>query len=153
MAAPKSQEKIFMQRVWIKALREQGLTVNFKSRGGAQRARLALYNAVQDAKKGMDDDPELNQAASALEITWGEHDAQLILRMRDQSDMMQGLVDVMDGLTPETVMDKSVEESLRQLDQLTTPQDPRAGAQAHDARAPSEYVEPGRKPNPFYERD
>ena len=115
--AVRSKEVLFMQGIWKQALRagDKGLLIEFKTKGGALRARMALYNAVREAKQKMSDDPELNRAAEEIEITFADAEhTSLHLRPKRISDMMQGLMAVAE-VGMERVRDPEAEESLRRV--------------------------------------
>lgn len=118
----RSSESLMLQDVWRKAWeQEDGLTINFKSKAGAVRARMQLYNAVKAQKTGKDlSDPELVRAAEQLEIVWLDEQT-IKLQRRDKSDMLQGIMavlgkDVHSYIDPEILA--SQERMLKQLDGL-----------------------------------
>lgn len=137
----RSSETLMLQDVWRKAYREpDGLALSFKTKSGATRARMQLYNAVKGQKSGKTmDDLELVHAAESLEIVW-EGETTLRIRRRDKSDMIETLSEVLgkrleDYVDPE--VEKSLERSLAELERL------RDGAPSADGVA-------GHQDNPFY---
>lgn len=132
--AMRRAELLMMQEVWRRAFRaEGGLELTFKTKGGAVRARLQLYNAVAKQKRGTDtEDWELVQAANEIEIIWtGE--TSIRLRSRDQSDMIQGI----QAALGEKIGEREVDEAAESLKRLMG----EVGAEAGEAE---------HKDNPFY---
>jgi hypothetical protein len=127
--ALKSSEQLIMQDVWRQAWRrgEEGLELTFRTRAGAQRARMQLYNAVKLQKAGKDlDDLELVKAAEGLEIVWVS-ETSLRLQRKDTSDMMQGIAqalgrNVNDYVDPEALA--AGERMLRELGLAPAPDHP-----------------------------
>lgn len=107
----KSQETLMLQDVWRKAWLRGGMNVKFKSRAGAVRARMQLYNAVKLVKSRKDAtaDRALIEAADGLEIVWYD-ETTIRLQKRAESDMMQGIMEAL-GTTPEQYIDPEVQES------------------------------------------
>lgn len=143
----KSSETLLLQDVWRQALNRgpEGLTVKFKSKSGAVRARLQLYSSVRAVKKGLDmDDLELCKAAEELEITWVD-DCTIRLSPKANSDAMQGLIAAA-GKRPEDYIDPdlaaSAERMLREF-----------GIGQPAASKPEELPEIGQhQSNPFYSK-
>ncbi len=131
----KSKEKLFLQGVWKRALRSN-VEFTFKTKAGAMRARLSLYNAVKRAKDGGDVDPEVNRAAQEIEITWtGE--TSIMLRKKIESDYLKTMMDTL-GDSPAEHEDPAILESVRKA--LEVQEQVNAG------------LSTGHKPNKFYDR-
>jgi hypothetical protein len=118
MAKVKSKEMLMLQDVWRKAFREGGLTIPFKFKGGATRARLQLYNAIRRFKTGEDaQDLEMVHAAEQLEIIWID-DHTIRLQFKAHNDMMESLAAVLGKAVEEYEDPEAVELSKRMLGEL-----------------------------------
>lgn len=143
-----SNELVMLRNLWKKAFAEGGLDVPFKSRGGAQRCRLQLYNAVALVKKGKDmEDMELFHAADTLEITWADEEHTIIrFRRKADNDMTQGVLAALGAQSVSDFVDPKVKESgerlMRELGLLGQETAPRG---EEPAAPPAEHQH-----NPFY---
>lgn len=149
----KSKEALFLRDIWRKAFTEGTLELHFKTKAGAIRARLALYNAVKAGKQGSDEDPLINQAAEALEICISGPTS-LIMRKRSESDYIKGLEEAL-GKSLSEQEDPVLMESMNKLLE-------KLGPEAAALALPPEVLKPeppaGDEPpllkvkNPFFER-
>ena len=129
----KSSETLMLQDVWRQAaLRGQaGLTIQFKSNGGAHRARLQLYSCVRKIREGLElDDYELTKAVETLEITW-INDHTLRVAPKDSNDAMQGIMGAL-GKKPDDYQDPEIAASAqRMLDSLMSGADAKPALGGH----------------------
>lgn len=93
MKALKSQRVLLMEQAWKEAARRpDGVTFHFKTSSGAVRARMSMYNAVKEAKKGLGDDMALIDAAQNVEICWtNKEHTSFVMRSIKDSDFIQGV--------------------------------------------------------------
>lgn len=133
----KSSELLMLQDVWRKAWQEGELELTFRTKAGATRARLQLYNAVKSQKAGTDlEDMELVRAAEGLEII-KTSETSLRLQRKDGNDMMQGLAAALGRTVHEYVDPAAAENAEKMLREL--------GMGKDSAPAPAEHQD-----NPFY---
>jgi hypothetical protein len=154
----KSQEKLLFQEVWKRAYdNPQGLTIRFKTEKLAYSARMALYNAIKEAKSGKEMlDKKLTLAAEHIRLIWGEDRTVLILQHRRDSEVVQTLEELL-GVQMGELQNPEIVESLRLLETLSGRTDlvpkPEIGplstppAQKPEGPLPSEFEH---KDNKFY---
>jgi len=109
----KSKELLMLQDAWKRAWKSGCLDIIFTTKGGATRARMALYNAVRMAKQGKDEDAELCDAAIGVEIVWAG-DLALRMQRRDSSDMLKGIASAL-GVSQADYTDPTMQESAERL--------------------------------------
>jgi hypothetical protein len=135
---PKSKEQVFLQAIWKRAFYTgEPFEIEFKTRAGAVRGRLALYNSVKLAKEDRDPDPVVNQASQSLEIVW-KNETTLIMRNKMDSDMMQSLVRAM-GELPGDQMDSEAAESLRKVQEKLEME--KVGGEVAGAHIPNKFFD------------
>lgn len=136
----RSEERLMLQDVWRKAYREGGLDIQFKTKAGATRGRLQLYNAVAEQKKEKNmEDLELVHAAQELEIV-KLSETSLRMQLRVKNDMMTTLAGVL-GQSLEAFVDPAAAEAAeRMLKQLE--EEAKTGKPSEPAF--------GHRENPFY---
>lgn len=115
--AVKTQKVIFLQEAWKKAWRDGGAVIEFEVPKHKQRVRMMLYNAVKLAKRGLDDDAELNRAAQGIEIVEGPRPECLYLRLVSESPAIKAVEKLLGFKMAETP-DSDVSDSLRRLEQM-----------------------------------
>jgi hypothetical protein len=144
----KSSELLLLQDVWRKAYAKGSMNIEFKSKAGAVRARMQLYNAVNKIKRGSEvADVPLARAAEELEIVW-VNDTTIRLQKRAESDMMQGLMAAV-GQSVEEYQDPEMLEAsdrlLRDLERQGLMSSAPAPAPTEDSRPAFEH-----QANPFF---
>lgn len=140
----KSSELLMLQDVWRKAWLEGGLDLQFRTKSGAHRARMQLYNAVKQQKAGTDlDDMDLVRAAEGLEIVWlGE--TGLRMQRKDNSDMIQGLAAALGRTMTDYIDPDAAASSQRMLEELMGKAKPQS---EEDTPAPAQHLA-----NPYFDR-
>lgn len=149
----KSQEALMLRDVWRRAYEAaDGLNIEFKSKAGATRARMQLYNVVKTVKSGKEmDDLMLYRAATELEIVWaGERTIRL--QKRSESDMMQSIAAVLGKGAAEYVdpaVAASASKLLQDLERIGLGEHP-PELTPHPLRRAEDQKPGEHQDNPFY---
>lgn len=113
---------VLMEKAWKAAMaKPEGIRFEFATASGAIRARMAMYNAVKQAKQGLGMDMELIEAATNVEICWDGKLA-FIMRPVSDADFIKGVENALGEKMSEQV-DPVLEAMERELQRRAEPQE------------------------------